>query len=57
MFFVDVDSLPDFCELAEKPNSDETQNEYVFRIPDELAQIYNKQVTEMFDDMDRFGYI
>lgn len=57
MYFVDLDSMPDLSELAKKPDTDETQNEYVFRIPDQLTQIYNKRVTEMFDDMGRLGYI
>lgn len=58
MISADLDSMPDFDEIAAVPNN---ENEFditkVFRITDESKKAYNKRVTDIFIDMARLGYI
>lgn len=52
----DLDSMPDVDNISEN-RTDYNSNEHVdvYRFSDESA--YNKRVTDIFDDMARFGYM
>lgn len=52
----DIGTFPDLNDLAENRNSDSNHDD-IFLISDDSKQEYNQRVTEMFDDMARFGYI
>lgn len=57
MLFTDLDSMPVIDQVAENGEMDGL-GENVFKIrSDEKQNAYNKRITEMFDDMERFGYI
>lgn len=52
----DLDSMPDVNEISENGSSyDEQEHQHIYRMSDESA--YDKRVTDIFDDMARFGYM
>lgn len=57
MLVADVETMPDFNELAEKPDTDETRKGYIFPIWGASKLTFNKQTVDMVHDMDRFGYL
>lgn len=57
MLYADPDSIPNFDDVAEKAGTDDTFSDNMFRISDDLKATYTKNVTDMFIDLDRLGYI
>lgn len=57
MVCADVDSMPDFDEIAAQSGDQERFNVDVFRVSDESKKAYNNRVTDIFIDMARLGYI
>lgn len=51
----DPATIPNFDDVAEKLNGEESFFKNIFRIPDESKQAYNKKITDLFEDLDRLG--
>ena len=51
----DPATIPDFDDVAEKLNGDESFFKNIFRIPDDSKQAYNKKIVELFDDLNDLG--
>lgn len=57
MLCAEVDTIPDFDRLAVEVSENGTQREDMFRIADEAKRAYTRRVTDIFADLQKFGYI
>lgn len=57
LLYADIDSMPDMDEVAKKVNAKESYDEIWLSSDAEKRKLYNQRVVDLFDDMNRFGYI
>lgn len=53
----DLDSIPDFDDVAAKAGIDDSFFDDTYRISDDSKKAYNKKITDIFIDFARLGYI